>query len=121
MGSGGLFFDYDDDGWLDLFLVDGGSFADPAVARQARHRLFRNRGNGTFHDVTAQSGIQHRDYGMGACAVLDASEPCPDHLVCEDANSCFDTCGSNDTTGDARCTQGFWCDGSTCMAAYSAE
>ena len=40
----------------------------PAVARRARHRLFRNRGNGTFQDVTAQSGIQHRDYGMGACA-----------------------------------------------------
>jgi hypothetical protein len=68
MGSGGLFFDYDDDGWIDLFLVDGGSFADPAVARQARHRLFRNRGNGTFQDVTGPSGIQHREYGMGACA-----------------------------------------------------
>ena len=68
MGSGGLFFDYDDDGWIDLFLVDGGSFADPTVARRARHRLFRNRGNGTFQDITAQSGIQHRDYGMGACA-----------------------------------------------------
>jgi hypothetical protein len=68
MGSGGLFFDYDDDGWIDLFLVDGGSFADPAVARRAQHRLFRNRGNGTFQDVTVQSGIQHRDYGMGACA-----------------------------------------------------
>jgi hypothetical protein len=68
MGSGGLFFDYDDDGWIDLFLVDGGSFADRDVARRARHRLFRNRGNGTFQDVTAQSGIEHRDYGMGACA-----------------------------------------------------
>jgi hypothetical protein len=68
IGSGGLFFDYDDDGWTDLYLVDGGSFADPAVARRARHRLFRNRGNGTFADMTAQSGIGHRDYGMGACA-----------------------------------------------------
>jgi hypothetical protein len=68
IGSGGLFLDYDNDGWIDVFLVDGGSFADPAVARRARHRLFRNRGNGTFQDVTAQSGIRHRDYGMGACA-----------------------------------------------------
>ena len=40
MGSGGLFFDYDNDGWLDIFLVDGGSLADPAVARRARHRLY---------------------------------------------------------------------------------
>ena len=56
IGSGGLFFDYDNDGWIDIFLVDGGSVADPGVARQARHRLFRNRGNGTFEDVTERSG-----------------------------------------------------------------
>ena len=76
LGSGGLFFDFDDDGWLDIFLVDGGSFADPVVAGRARHRLFRNRGNGTFADVTGNSGIRHRPstslgtggYGMGACA-----------------------------------------------------
>ena len=63
--SGGLFFDYDNDGWIDIFLVDGGSLADPAVARRARHRLFRNRGNGTFEDVTAQSGIAHRELRHG--------------------------------------------------------
>ena len=58
MGSGGLFFDYDGDGWIDLFLVDGGSLADAAVARRARHRLYRNRGNGTFEDVSGRSGIR---------------------------------------------------------------
>jgi hypothetical protein len=68
VGSGGLFFDFDNDGWLDVFLVDGGSLADTAVAGRARHRLYRNRGNGTFEDVTGTSGIRHRDYGMGACA-----------------------------------------------------
>lgn len=68
MGSGGLFFDADDDGWIDIFLVDGGSIADPAVARTARHRLYRNQRNGTFADITAASGIGHARYGMGACA-----------------------------------------------------
>ena len=68
MGSGGLFFDYDNDGWIDIFLVDGGSLGDPRVANRAKHRLYRNRGNGTFEDVSTRSGIQHRDYGMGACA-----------------------------------------------------
>ena len=68
IGSGGLFFDYDNDGWLDIFLVDGGSLADPALTRQARHRLFRNRGKGAFDDASATSGIQHREYGMGACS-----------------------------------------------------
>jgi enediyne biosynthesis protein E4 len=68
MGAGGLFFDYDRDGWVDVFLVDSGSLADPAAAKRARHRLFRNRGNGTFSDVTDRSGIRHSAYGMGACA-----------------------------------------------------
>jgi hypothetical protein len=68
MGSGAVFFDYDGDGWIDIFLVDGGSIADPAADRRARHRLFHNRRNGTFEDVTERSGIQHRAYGMGACA-----------------------------------------------------
>src|SRR4030095_11672227 len=68
MGSGAVFFDYDVDGWVDLFLVDGGSLADRAVAPRAQRRLFRNRGNGTFEDRTGASGIVHRAYGMGACA-----------------------------------------------------
>jgi hypothetical protein len=68
MSGGGLFFDFDNDGWQDVFLVDGGSLVDAATARRARHRLFRNRGNGTFEDVTARSGIGHSQYGMGACA-----------------------------------------------------
>jgi hypothetical protein len=60
VGSGGLFFDFDNDGWLDVFLVDGGSLADTAVAGRARHRLYRKPPrNGTFEDVMARraSGI----------------------------------------------------------------
>src|SRR5439155_14353791 len=69
MGSGGLFFDYDNDGLVDLFLVDGGSLASPAVAARSHHRLYRNRGGSRFEDVTAKSGIGRAPaYGMGACA-----------------------------------------------------
>jgi len=68
MGSGAVFFDADGDGWVDLFLVAGGSIADAAVAATARHRLFRNQRNGTFADITANSRIKTAEYGMGACA-----------------------------------------------------
>ena len=55
--------------WLARRVPGGWRIAgDPAVAARARHRLYRNRGNGTFEDVTG--GLRHRarDYGMGACA-----------------------------------------------------
>ena len=68
MSGGGLFFDFDNDGWLDIFLVDGGSLTNAAIDKTAQHRLYRNRGNGTFQDVSASSGITHVGYGMGACA-----------------------------------------------------
>jgi hypothetical protein len=68
IGGGGLFLDVDNDGWLDVFFVDSGSLADPAVARRARHRLYRNQRNGTFADITNASNIRHRGYAMGACA-----------------------------------------------------
>ncbi|MEO8258944.1 MAG: CRTAC1 family protein [Acidobacteriota bacterium] len=81
MSGGGLFFDYDNDGWIDLFLVDGGSLTDASVAARARHRLYRNRGNGTFEDATARSGIQHTGYGMGACAADYDNDGWPDLYV----------------------------------------
>ncbi len=75
MGSGAAFLDYDNDGWIDLFVVDGGSIAGgqgkpgaPKPETKAAHRLFHNEGNGIFKNVTAASGIVHREYGMGACA-----------------------------------------------------
>jgi hypothetical protein len=81
MSGGGLFFDYDGDDWLDVFLVDGGSLTDPTVAARARHRLFRNRGNGTYEDRSASSGIGHRGYGMGACSADYDNDGFPDLYV----------------------------------------
>ena len=68
MGSGGLFFDYDSDGWLDIFLVNGGSFVDEQIASGARHQLYRNNGNGTFSAASDGAGIGNSGFGMGACS-----------------------------------------------------
>ena len=68
MGSGAAFVDLDGDGWVDIVLVDGGSIADPQIARRAQPRVLRNRRDGTFDDITAASGIRQGAYGMGVCA-----------------------------------------------------
>ena len=67
MGGGAAFFDYDHDGWLDIFLVNGTSF-DPAVRdRQPSSYLFHNNRDGTFTDVTRKAGLTHSGWGQACC------------------------------------------------------
>jgi hypothetical protein len=67
-GTGVAMFDYDNDGWLDLFFVNGTTLEGfPAAAGPASH-LYRNRGDGTFEDTTAKAGLALRGWGQGACA-----------------------------------------------------
>ena len=68
MGSGLAWLDYDRDGWMDLYVVQSGPFPPGRRARSAQDRLFRNRGDGTFEDVTAKAGLKDTAYGMGAFA-----------------------------------------------------
>jgi hypothetical protein len=112
MGAGGLFFDYDGDGWIDVFLVDSGSLADPAVAKRARHRLYRNLGGGKFGDVTDRSGIHHSAYGMGACAADYDGDGDPDLYVTNDGpNALYQNRGDGrfvDVTAAAGVGQARW-------------
>ncbi|WP_169978208.1 CRTAC1 family protein [Tautonia rosea] len=63
--SGGLgLLDYDRDGWLDLYVAQGGPFPPPEDARSG-DRLYRNRGNGTFEDVTKAAGLADLPGGYG--------------------------------------------------------
>ncbi|MFN3326008.1 MAG: CRTAC1 family protein [Bryobacteraceae bacterium] len=64
-GNGVAVFDFDNDGWPDLLFVNGRRLGSD---RPAPHRLYRNRGDGTFDDVTRNSGIDNRGWGQGACA-----------------------------------------------------
>ncbi len=63
VGSGGTLFDYDDDGDLDVYLVDSGSLKPGAPARP--NRLFRHEPDGSLHEVTGESGLGDTGYGMG--------------------------------------------------------
>jgi hypothetical protein len=67
-GSGTAFFDYDGDGLLDLFLINGTRLAAPAAGSQPINRLYRNVGKGKFADVTQQAGMARSGWGNGVCA-----------------------------------------------------
>jgi len=65
-GAGCAFFDYDNDGWMDIYLVNSGrcDFYDPRPP--LRNALYKNNRDGTFTDVTEKAGLQGGGYGMGA-------------------------------------------------------
>lgn len=66
--SGGVgLLDYDGDGWLDVYCVQGGPFPPDPSRTPGGDRLFHNRGDGTFEDVSERSGLasQARGYGHG--------------------------------------------------------
>lgn len=69
IGSGGAFFDFDNDGDLDVYLVQSGIFGGDPL--EHRNKLFRNDGQGRFVDVSQGSGADLGGYGMG-CAAADA-------------------------------------------------
>lgn len=68
-GCGVAFLDYDDDGWLDIFLVNGTRFEAKWTKGDApTNRLYRNNRDGTFKDVTLEAGLARTGWGQGCCA-----------------------------------------------------
>jgi hypothetical protein len=66
-GNGLAFFDYNNDGWVDLLIVNGSTIADFKKGGSPVALLYKNLGNGQFQDVTAGSGLEKlRGWGMGA-------------------------------------------------------
>ena len=64
-GTGVAILDYDNDGLMDLFFVNGDRLGDKAG--KSRHYLYRNLGDLKFEDVTQQAGIGHTGWGQGIC------------------------------------------------------
>lgn len=67
MGGGVALFDYDNDGWLDIFLVNGTTLGDAARTTKPISYLFRNNRDGTFTDVTKKSGLTVSGWGQACC------------------------------------------------------
>jgi hypothetical protein len=66
-GTGVAIFDYDNDGWPDIFLVNGTKIEGFPAGQAPSNRLYRNNHDGTFTDVTAKAGLTATGWGQGVC------------------------------------------------------
>src|SRR6204780_1452456 len=65
VGCGCAFFDYDNDGWMDIFLLGGDAMSGTPAG--ASNRLYKNNRDGTFTDVTDKAGLHYVGWGSGVC------------------------------------------------------
>ncbi|HLK68464.1 MAG TPA: CRTAC1 family protein [Bryobacteraceae bacterium] len=80
MGPGCAFLDYDNDGWLDILIVNGADWPGHKRQRSTPH-LYRNNRNGTFTDVTERAGLAVEMYGMGVAIADFNNDGFPDILI----------------------------------------
>jgi len=66
-GTGVAIFDYDNDGWPDIFIVNGTTLEAGSQKDGPTNHLYRNNHDGTFTDVTARAGVAASGWGQGVC------------------------------------------------------
>lgn len=87
VGAGCAFFDYDNDGWLDIYLVNSGPCDFYTPAAPLRNALYKNNRDGTFTDVTAKAGVPGNAYGMGVAVGDYNGDGLPDLYLTQYPNS----------------------------------
>ena len=66
-GTGVAIFDYDNDGWPDIFIVNGTNLEGFPAAHAPTNHLYHNNHDGTFTDITQKAGLAHSGWGQGVC------------------------------------------------------
>ncbi len=100
-GGGAAFLDFDHDGLLDVFLVNGGDTPRGRSATPVRNALYRNLGNGHFEDVSAKAGVDKIGfYGLGVSSADFDNDGYPDLLVTGYSNAALFHNNGNGTFTD---------------------
>jgi hypothetical protein len=81
IGPGCAFLDYDNDGWMDIYLVNSGPCDFYKPAAPLRNALYHNNRDGTFTDVTEKAGVPGNAYGMGVAVGDYDADGLPDIYV----------------------------------------
>lgn len=94
LGSGCAFLDFNQDGWMDILLVNGMDWAGHKRGRSTL-KLYRNNGDGTFTDVTREAGLDIEMYGLGVAVGDYDNDGFPDILItCLGQNRLFRNLGN---------------------------
>jgi hypothetical protein len=81
LGPGCAFLDYDNDGWMDIFLVNSGPSDFWKPSKPVRNALYKNNRDGTFSDVTEKAGVSGSYFGMGVAVGDYDNDGWPDIFV----------------------------------------
>jgi hypothetical protein len=81
MGPGAAFLDFDNDGWMDLYLVNAGPSDFFQPAKPLRNALYKNNRDGTFTDVTVKAGVPGGTFGMGVAVGDYDNDGWPDLFI----------------------------------------
>ena len=125
MSGGVAVFDYDSDGWMDIYLVNGSTMEDLVRdRRRVRNALFRNNRDGTFRDVTEAAGVSGGKWDMGAVAGDIDNDGDPDLFVTGfGANTLYRNNGDGtfrDVTSESGLGDGLWSTGAA-LADYDRD
>ena len=105
-GAGCAFLDYDNDGWMDIYLVNGGKCDFLVPDPPLRNALYRNNRDGTFTDVTEKAGVAAGGYGMGVAVGDYEGDGWPDLYVTQYGRSILYDNNGNATFTDVTARAG---------------
>ena len=99
-GSGVAFLDYDCDGYVDIYLVNGWKITKDSPSIKGRNTLYHNQGDGTFEDRTAAAGVGDNSWGCGVCVADVDGDGWLDLYVTNFGPNCFYRNNGDETFSD---------------------